>query len=91
MTSREKKFQRKQAEEVKLALTGHVRCPRCKKFTKDELEESFWMANSPTMCLACRNYTEIEFIESVTRDMGKAASVAMKSRAEMIFGKKRKL
>ncbi|MCK5612295.1 hypothetical protein KAR91_61050 [Candidatus Pacearchaeota archaeon] len=91
MTSRQKRFRKQQAEEVKLALTGHVRCPRCEKFAKDELRVSFWVPTAPAMCLACRNDSEIEFIESVTKDMGKEVRFATKARTKMIYGKSRKL
>ncbi|MCK5603974.1 hypothetical protein KAR91_18955 [Candidatus Pacearchaeota archaeon] len=90
MTSRQKRFQREQAEEVKLVLTGHVRCPRCKKLTKkDELKTSFWDPSSPPVCLACRNDLEIEFIESVSKDMAGDVKNGISTITKAIFGGKK--
>ena len=90
MTSRQKRFQREQAEEVKMALTGHPRCPRCRKFAKkDGLKTSFWDTSSPPVCLACRNDLEIEFIETVSKDMEEGARAGVSTQTKAIFGKKK--
>lgn len=53
MTSRQKRFQREQAEEVQMALTGHTRCPQCKKFFREPGEGDLFQFDMSGLCPKC--------------------------------------
>lgn len=53
MTCREIRFRKKAAEEVRLVLTGHVKCPKCRKYVKpvDIIAPHLLVADA--MCRKC--------------------------------------
>ncbi len=91
MTSRQKRAQKKKAEEVQYALKGYVKCPECKGFTDlNKMAESFWHPHKKPMCLDCRNRIEVEFIREISKEMDKDAKTGVEERLKAIYKDTRK-
>ena len=70
MTSRQKRFQEKKAEEVRYALKGFVKCPECKKYSDpNKMEESFWIPTKDPMCKDCLDKHEVQFVRDIQKEM----------------------
>lgn len=88
MTSRQKRFRKKQAENVRKLLKGYVGCPKCKEYVEPtEVFESIWIATGGVACEKCRDKIEVEFIRMMTKDFDAHSKTMVKARTTKIYGK----